>query len=65
LIAERPNCDVHRIEAAEPYSDDYDNTVARSVREQNANARPAIAHPLDSIATTTQSYSPARSCDRR
>ena len=42
-------CDVHRIEAAEPYSDDYDDTVARNVREQNADARPAIANPLPAI----------------
>jgi len=49
LIAERLECDVHRIEAAEPYSDDYHETVARNVREQDADARPAIANPLDSI----------------
>jgi flavodoxin len=42
-------CDVHRIEAADPYSDEYDPTVARNVREQNADARPAIANPLTSI----------------
>ncbi|MFE7568465.1 flavodoxin [Streptomyces sp. NPDC057539] len=41
-------CDVHRIEAADPYSDDYDATVARNVREQDADARPAIANPLAS-----------------
>jgi len=42
-------CDVHRIEAAAPYSDGYDATVARNVREQDGNARPAIAPPLPSI----------------
>jgi flavodoxin len=42
-------CDVRRIEAADPYPDDYDPTVARNVREQQANARPAIANPLASI----------------
>jgi flavodoxin len=42
-------CDVHRIEAADPYPDAYDPTVARNVREQNADARPAIANPLTSI----------------
>ncbi len=42
-------CDVHRIEAAEPYSDDYDDTVTRNVREQDADARPAIANPLPAI----------------
>jgi flavodoxin len=49
MIAERLSCDVHRIRAAEPYSDDYDETVARNVREQEADARPAIATPVRSI----------------
>jgi Flavodoxin len=49
MIAGRLSCDVHRIRAAEPYSDDYDETVARNVREQEADARPAIANPLGSI----------------
>jgi flavodoxin len=42
-------CDVYRIEAADPYSDDYDATVDRNVREQNDNARPGIATPRTSI----------------
>jgi flavodoxin len=42
-------CDVHRIEAAVPYPDDYDATVARNVREQNEDSRPAIANPLPSL----------------
>ncbi|MET8150863.1 flavodoxin [Actinoplanes sp. NPDC049668] len=42
-------CDVHRIEAADPYPEDYEPTVARNVREQNENARPGIANPLTSI----------------
>jgi flavodoxin len=42
-------CDMHRIEAADPYPDDYDATVARNIREQDANARPAIASPLPTI----------------
>jgi flavodoxin len=42
-------CQVHRIEAEEPYPDSYDATVARNVREQNRDARPAIANPLPSI----------------
>src|SRR4051794_24376195 len=45
LIAQRLRCDVHRIEPAEPYSDNYDDTVARNVREQNENACPRIAQP--------------------
>jgi flavodoxin len=42
-------CDVHRIEAAEPYSDGYDATVKRNAREQDAGTRPAMATPLPSI----------------
>jgi flavodoxin len=49
IISELIDCDVFRIEAADPYPDDYDATVARNVTEQNAGARPAIADPLDSI----------------
>jgi flavodoxin len=49
MIREQLDCDVYEIEAAEPYSDDYDATVARNVREQDADARPAIAEPLSSI----------------
>ncbi len=49
IITERLRCDVHRIRAADPYSDDYDETVARNVREQEADARPAIANPFRSI----------------
>ena len=50
MIADRLRCDVHEIQAAKPYSDDYDDTVERNVREQQADARPAIANPLRSIA---------------
>jgi flavodoxin len=49
MLSARLICDVHRIEAAEPYPDDYDDTVARNVREQEADARPAIANRLPSI----------------
>jgi flavodoxin len=49
MIADRLGCDVHRIQAADPYSEDYDETVQRNVREQNADARPGIANRLDSI----------------
>lgn len=41
--------DVYRIEAADPYSDSYDETVARNVREQDADARPAIANALPNL----------------
>jgi Flavodoxin len=40
---------VHRIEPADPYPADYDETVERNVREQDADARPEIANPLASI----------------
>ena len=50
MISELIDCDVYRIEAVEPYSSSYDATVERNVREQNADARPAIANPLASIA---------------
>lgn len=49
MIAESTTCDLYRIQAAEPYSDSYQETVDRNVREQNADARPAIANPLPSI----------------
>jgi flavodoxin len=41
--------DVHRLEAADPYPDDYDATVGRNVREQDTDARPDLANPLSSI----------------
>lgn len=49
MIADLIPCDLHRIEAAEPYPDDYDETVERNVREQNSDARPAIANALPTI----------------
>lgn len=49
MIAELTDVDVHRIDTADPYPNDYDATVARNVTEQNDNARPGIANPLDSI----------------
>ncbi|WP_406335705.1 flavodoxin [Streptomyces sp. NBC_00203] len=44
MISDRIECDVYRIEAVDPYADDYDETVARNAREQDADARPAIAN---------------------
>ena len=49
MIGEHIECDVHRIEAADPYPDDYDATVARNVREQDADARPAVVDLPSSI----------------
>lgn len=49
MISQLIGCDVHRIEPADPYPNDYEETRARNVREQDADARPAIANPLTSI----------------
>jgi len=49
IISRLISCDVHRIEPVDPYPESYSDTVERNVREQEANARPAIANPLASI----------------
>jgi flavodoxin len=49
MIADRISCDVYEIRAADPYSRDYDATVARNVREQESDARPEIAEPLPAL----------------
>jgi len=49
MIAERIACDVYEIQAADPYTESYDETVRRNVEEQEADARPAIAKPLAAI----------------
>ncbi len=49
MISPLIDCDVYRIEAVDSYPDSYMETVGRNVREQQANARPAIAKPLASI----------------
>jgi flavodoxin len=49
-IVERLGCDVYEIQAADPYPEDYDETVARNVREQDEDARPEIAQPLPDVA---------------
>ena len=50
MIGDQIGCDVHRIEAAEPYPAGYDDTVARNVREQEADTRPAIANGLPDLS---------------
>lgn len=50
MIAERIDCDTYEIEAADPYPQEYDPTVERNQREQNGNARPAIANPLPDVS---------------
>jgi flavodoxin len=49
MIAKHIDADVYRIVAASPYPHSYAATVARNVREQNADARPRIANRLKSI----------------
>lgn len=49
MISALIRCDMHRIEAADPYPDSYDAAVARNVREQNQDARPRISNPLPAI----------------
>ncbi|MDF2805701.1 MAG: hypothetical protein K0S43_647 [Cellulosimicrobium sp.] len=48
-IADRLGCDVYEIQAADPYPESYDETVARNVREQDDDARPEIAEPLPDV----------------
>ncbi|WEH40276.1 flavodoxin [Streptomyces sp. AM 2-1-1] len=43
------DCDLYRIEAADPYPHDYDATVQRNVREQDTDARPAIKDRLPDL----------------
>lgn len=50
LIGDRIGCDVHRIRPAEAYPDRYDPTVERNVREQDADARPAMAEAPPEVA---------------
>lgn len=50
MIAWLIGCDVYRIEATDPYPDDYEATVERNVQEQRADARPAIANPPPALA---------------
>jgi flavodoxin len=51
MIGRHIVADVYRIRAARSYPHGYDATVARNLREQNADARPRIARPLTSIDT--------------
>ncbi len=49
MIAELADIDVFEIRAAEPYPDDYEATVERNSREQESDARPAIAGELPDL----------------
>jgi flavodoxin len=48
MIAGLAAVDVHRIEAADPYPSDYEETVERNRREQDDDARPAMAREMPS-----------------
>ncbi len=43
------DCDMYRIEPADPYPDSYDATVRRNVREQEDDARPGIKGSLPDL----------------
>jgi flavodoxin len=49
MIAARAAVDVYRIEAADPYPDNYEETVARNVQEEQEDVRPKIAGSLPSL----------------
>jgi flavodoxin len=49
MIAAAIEPDVFRIEAADPYPFDYEQTVERNKREQDDDARPAIAASLPAV----------------
>ena len=49
MIADLTGCELYQIHAADPYPDNYDQTVARNVREQQQNARPAIVGALPDL----------------
>jgi flavodoxin len=49
MISGLIGCDVHRIEPTDPYPDSYSETVERNVKEQEADAHPAIANALASL----------------
>lgn len=49
-IAELIDCDEYEILAADPYPEAYDPTVERNAREQDQDARPAIAGELPDLS---------------
>jgi flavodoxin len=49
IMTDLVDLDVYEIEAADPYPDDYEATVARNVREQETDARPMIARTLPDL----------------
>jgi flavodoxin len=51
MITSSAAVDVYRIEAAEPYPQNYDEAVERNKREQEAEARPPITGALPTVET--------------
>jgi flavodoxin len=51
MISSAATVDVHRIEAADPYPNNYRATVERNVREQDNDARPGIAGTMPTTNT--------------
>jgi flavodoxin len=49
MISSAVAVNVYRIQAADPYPDSYQETVERNKREQDADARPAIAGALPTV----------------
>lgn len=49
MIADLIDVDLYEIRAADPYPDDYEATVERNQREQEADARPGIAGRLPDL----------------
>ena len=50
MIADLTGVDTYRIEAADPYPTDYEQTVQRNTAELQRDARPAIATPPPPLA---------------
>jgi flavodoxin len=50
LVGDRLRVDTYRVEAADPYPASYDATVARNVREEDQDARPALLTPPPSLS---------------
>lgn len=56
MIKDQIDCEVHRIEPADPCPQGYDETVARNRDEQNADARPGIAQAPMIMSTFTDAF---------
>jgi flavodoxin len=59
MVAELADVDLHEIRVADPYPHDYEETVARNLREQEDDARPAIDGAVPDLGDTAPSSSAA------